>query len=282
MSGYKGWGEGDTEKFDNAAEAGRGEGEFWSPKSGDGGKAGMSVVRALPAPIVDDGDGERSPIVVANVHRVEFTGRTVRVNCPRIMLSRGDEQGPPCPVCERVAALRRTGSQTDRDLSFEIAPKFAAFLVVDVHSEPGGKKHDPNARIWRVGKTVYEQLKSLRNDPDVGDFLRPDATGFNLKVERKGTGVKDTEYTIRPAAMQSAVRDMELIDRAPDLRPYTVVKSYEAIVEELRAAQGGGAQGNGKAMGAGANKALGAGGGGGGAWRGGEEAPQKQQPAFGF
>jgi hypothetical protein len=281
MTGYKGWGDSDTERFDNAATAGRGEGEFWTPKSGEGGKAGMSVLRVLPAPVVDDGDGERNPIVVANVHRVEFTGRTVRVNCPRIMLAQGDEQGPPCPVCERVNQLRRTGSQSDRDLSFEIAAKFAAFLVVDVISEPGGKKHDPNARIWRVGKTVYEQLKSLRNDPDVGDFLRPDATGFNLKVERKGTGVKDTEYTVRPAAAQSPVRDLELIERAPDLRPYALVKSYEAIVGELREAQNGKSNGSG----GGGDKALGAGGkaSGGGAWRGGEpQQEQKSQPAFGF
>ena len=103
--------------------------------------------------------------------------------------------------------MQRTGNRTDRDAAYDLFPKLRVFANVLNRATP-----DTGPVILAFGKTIYDALMALRLDEDSGgDFTHPD-TGFDITIERKGTGKMDTEYTVRPARRSTALTDMSLIE----------------------------------------------------------------------
>ena len=154
-------------------------------------EAGKSRIRVLP-PLLG-----KVALKVVSQHFVDVPGATrpIVFACPRI-LSQGKQR---CIVCEKAQKLERSGSPADRDRANDLFPRRRVFANIIDRSRP-----DDGPLVYEFGKTVHEALAGLRNDQDAGgDFTNP-YKGFDVIIERKGTGRMDTKYTVR-AARQSTV-----------------------------------------------------------------------------
>lgn len=182
---------------------------------------GRNVVRFLPPP-----PGKRSPFVVTHQHYVEIPGTTSKVvfNCPRM-----SKPAKPCPVCARAEKLRANGNPVDRDRAYDLFPRRRVFANVIDRSCP-----EKGPLVLSFGKKIHEALIALRTDEDAGgDFTHP-ITGFDLVIERKGTGKTDTEYKVMPARGNSKLAPSEAqmqewIDSQADLGRYAIIHTPEEI-----------------------------------------------------
>jgi hypothetical protein len=190
---------------------------------------GANVVRFLPPPI-----GRNSPFVMVHQHFVQLPGMSNPASfaCPRLMASR------PCPVCQKIDQLRGTGNPADYDLAGEFLARLRVFAnVIDRRNEEMGP------RVLAFGKTIHQQLVKLRKDEDAGgDYTNPD-TGFDINIERAGTGKNDTEYFVRPSRKTSKLASDpavagEWIEMQADLQKYAFVPSWDDIVKKIGGGRG--------------------------------------------
>lgn len=147
-------------------------------------KAGRNIMRILPPPA-----GQRSPFRVTYQHYLNMpgvSGKTQSVICARL------EAKKPCLVCAKVEELRSSQAKADQDAASDLFARRRVFAnVIDRNDEEHGPK------IYAFGKTVHEQLLALRTDAKGGGNYAHPVDGFDIIVERKGTGKNDTEYTVR-------------------------------------------------------------------------------------
>lgn len=212
LTQYQGWSEEQVAADSEAVENSGGSAEYWKPQ------VGRSVVRFLPAPV------GRVPMVVTHQHYIELPGRPkVVFACPRAMSKL------PCPACAKSDALFATKSAADREQAFGLRPRLRVYANIIDRSAP-----DKGPLVWGFGKTIYEQLRALRADPDIGDFFRTDASGFDIIVERKGTTKNDTEYHVRPSTKSVALGDLGVLDVQHDIGRFAEVLSYADILAKLK------------------------------------------------
>lgn len=147
-------------------------------------KPGKNYLRILP-PVA----GARSPFRVTYQHYINMpgvNGKSKSVICARL------EAKKRCLVCEKVDELRQSQAQADQRAASDLFARRRVFAnVIDRNDEEHGPK------IWAFGKTVHEQLLALRTDEKGGGNYAHPEDGFDIIVERKGTGKNDTEYTVR-------------------------------------------------------------------------------------
>jgi hypothetical protein len=187
-------------------------GDFWKPADG------RNLVRFLPPR-----PGKDTPFVRVWQHFYTKPGeqKGTSVVCPRQM------KKLPCPICEFIDALRKTGVAADRDVAGKMAAKLRVFAcIIDrANIEAGPQK-------FAFGKTVYDPLLALARDEETGgDFTLPD-TGYDIVIEKSGS-MMDTKYSVRPARHQSPLGDLGWIDIQPDLDQYALVRSASEIREML-------------------------------------------------
>lgn len=191
-------------------------------------KVGKSVVRFLPPPL-----GKKSPFRVVWTHYINLPGSKDPISfaCPMREANRS------CPVCQKAEGFKRSGNDADFKKALDLFPKRRVYAnIVDrEHPEKG-------VQVFGFGKTIHEALAKIRADEDAGgDFTNPD-TGFDIIVEREGTGKNDTNYTVMAARKQSKLGDYELISQQHDLERFAKVLSEEEILTKL---SGGGGNGGG-------------------------------------
>jgi hypothetical protein len=89
-------------------------------------------------------------------------------------------------------------------------------------------------QVFGFGKMIHEALVKIRSDEDAGgDFCNPD-TGFDIIIDRKGTGKNDTEYTVMAARKQSKLGDYSWIEQQQDLERFAKVPADAEIMQKLR------------------------------------------------
>lgn len=182
-------------------------------------KVGRNVLRFLPPPA-----GQKTPFVVAYQHYVDVPGAQGPVSfvCPRMMAKK------PCPACAKAEELRRTGNPADSELANRLTPRRRVFANVIDRKEP-----DRGVQIAAFGKQIHEQLVGLRRDPDAGgDFTDPQG-GFDIVIERTGTGRLDTEYKVYAARRQSPLGNPDWIEQQFGLQRYASPKSAQEIMNLL-------------------------------------------------
>lgn len=212
---YAGWDEEQAKADSEAATEPTGQFTYFKAEQG------RNVVRFVPPA---KGSG-RKAMYVTQQHYVELPGRPkVVFNCPVAM-----KTGGRCPVCEKRAKLLATGNSMDRETAFGLAPRMRVYACVLDRKHP-----EKGVQVFGFGKMVMKGLKSLRDDPDVGDFFRPGADGFDVIIERSGQGKNDTEYSVRPAVKNSPLGDLSLIEAAPDLSLLARVPSTDEIIARLK------------------------------------------------
>lgn len=174
-------------------------GDFWKVP------VGRTVVRFLPPKI-----GWPSPFVIRHSHFIELPGLTnaVSFSCPKA------HEGKICLACKKADELETSGNSRDAKMAQRLRPskRIAANIIV------GPNNPDQKVQVWEFGKTVYDQLKAIReDDAGGGNFLDP-MKGFNISVKRVGTGKDDTKYTLTPARDITKLANMEWIEVQRDLR----------------------------------------------------------------
>jgi gp32 DNA binding protein like len=178
--------------------------------------AGKNVVRILPPPI-----GRSSPFQVVHQHFVQLDGMTAQAsfNCPRMMAKRS------CPVCGMVDKLRASGNPVDYDRAGDLLPKLRVYCAVIDRAKP-----EQGPRVLAFGKSVHKVLTAIREE---GDFTHP-TDGFDIIVNRKGTGKTDTEYDTRAARSNSPLAETveqmnDWIKGQPDVTMYGRVPSDDDL-----------------------------------------------------
>lgn len=198
-------------------------------------KVGRTIVRFLPPPL-----GRKSPFVIAHQHWFSHGGKDVKFNCPRHMAKRF------CPVCQQVDALFRGGAD-QRERAFDLKAARRTYSVVIDRGDP-----ETGPQILAFGKKIHEKLTLIRkraNDEAFGtlggDFSNPTDSGFDIAIDRTGTGKNDTEYDVvtsknRRTLSDSADQINEWLGAMPDLGNFEVVPSDDEIAEMLGTKSGGG------------------------------------------
>jgi len=193
---------------------------------------GKVRVRFLPPP-----PGQRNPWKKVFQHFVKPPGRgedPIVFPCPK------REANRPCPICRHADRLFRTGAQADKDLAFDLYPNMRIFAEVVVRGE-----EDRGVQILPFGKMIYGKLMKIRRDPDSGGNFTHPLHGFDIIIEREGTGKRDTRYDTRTVMQQSPLgtpEQMELWldpDERKDLNRFAVPVPVETVERALALATGG-------------------------------------------
>jgi len=159
---------------------------------------GDTIVRFLP-PL----PGKKT-LRVSAVHYVDALpgmDKLIVFACPRY------ERKEPCIACDKADQLRRSQSPIDRDRAWKISAQLKIYAaVIDRDNEEAGP------RVYAFGKNVHTQLKAIRRNPRLGgDFTDPTENGFDIIINRTGTGVKDTRYAV------AAARENTPLSASPEL-----------------------------------------------------------------
>lgn len=179
-------------------------------------EVGRNRVRVLPPAV-----GKNSPFRIVQQHMVEVPGQQypMRFQCP----------GKGCPACIRSGELSRTGNPKDRDAAYQLSAKPRVFAVVINRKEP-----ERGPLVWEFGKKIHEQLKALRVNEDAGgDFTDP-YKGFDIIIEREGTGKNDTRYLVMAARQSSQLAADEetmqgWIDGSPDVERFAKPMTLDEV-----------------------------------------------------
>lgn len=196
-------------------------GDFIKPK------VGTNVYRVLP-PI-----NGRSPFVLVHRHFVKLPGlaRPAVFNCPRLMAKRD------CAVCRTEQRLKSTGIAADMEMAKQLYAQLNIYLnVIDRAAEELGPQK------LQITKTVHKALVDIKSDTRKGgDFTNPDEDGFDIIVERTGTGQQDTRYAVAASRQSTPLHANEeqaiiWIESQADLMPLTLVPSDHEIAAMLAGA----------------------------------------------
>lgn len=187
-------------------------------------KEGENIIRVPPPP-----PGKTSPIKIVDQHRIEMgDGRTLVFICP----------GTGCPACAKFHELRRSRDSVVRDMAFEtFKPRRRAYMNVIDRENP-----ERGPIVWEFGKTVIEDIKKIRSSTrGGGDFTHPEK-GFDLIVDRVGTGKNDTKYKVIADRQCSPLGDMSWIEKQVDLDEFCMQKSLEEIEDIIAEFESGNMQ----------------------------------------
>lgn len=180
-------------------------------------KVGKNLLRILPPPV-----GKKSPFRVVWQHSWNVNGEFRSVTCPRY------EAKEPCPACTKADQLRGSTNPADQERAkdFFARRRIFANAIDREHPEEG-------PQVVAFGKTVHEALVALRTDPDAGgDYTHPES-GFDIVIERKGTGKNDTEYKVLAARKSTPLGDLTWIDQQANLEQFAKVMTPDEMRERL-------------------------------------------------
>lgn len=141
-----------------------------------------------------------------------------------------DDNGEPCPGCERDMARKFKGWI---NLIWEDAPVFkrdAENKLVRENGKPVIIGHKPQAAVWSSGIRLFEELAEL-DTTWKGLRSRP------FRVKRKGEGL-DTKYVINPADPDGgktpfSADEQQIEDTKSDVAKLSAPPTYEEFEKRL-------------------------------------------------
>ena len=182
---------------------------------------GRNVLRILPPP-----PGEKRPFKVFWVHGVGEGSSFRSFQCPDKTL------GEPCPACEKVSALYRSGNEADRQMANRMRVKREAYCnVVDMtHPEKG-------VQVLRVAEGTYRDLLGFMvpddktGEPGV-NYTHP-TTGMNVIIHREGVD-RQTKYKCELGRTgPKPLQDMKWLEGMHDLSGYVRAMPADQVVALL-------------------------------------------------
>ena len=141
--------------------------------------------------------------------------------------------GEKDPIVEFAKELRKTSEPENWRLAKKLEPKMRVFAPVIVRGE-----EEKGARYWEFGKQIYQELLSLANDEDIGDFTDT-SNGFDMTVEVvQGNPYPQTSVRVKPKQTPLS-DDNDAVEKwtteQPELFKYFKKYSYD----EMKAALAG-------------------------------------------
>jgi len=141
--------------------------------------------------------------------------------------------GEKDPIVEFAKELRKTSEPENWRLAKKLEPKMRVFAPVVVRGEEG-----KGVRYWEFGKQIYQELLSLANDEDIGDFTDT-SNGFDMTVEViQGNPYPQTSVRVKPKqtpVSSDATQADTWVKEQPELFKYFKKYSYD----EMKAALSG-------------------------------------------
>lgn len=179
-------------------------GDIWKPK------VGTNVIRILP-PWSED---QTKPFREFGVHW-NIGPNEQPVVCLR------KEKGVPCFLCEQVEALLESEDPKDQEIGAELRAGNRAYLnILDMNDLDSG------VQVMSCGIKMLSEILAYFADPDWGDLTDPEE-GYNVTIEREGTGKNKTRYTVRAKKKSSPIPDEGYLDQLKDLDKLVKTISYE-------------------------------------------------------
>ena len=134
--------------------------------------------------------------------------------------------GEKDPIVEFAKQLRQTSDKENWSLAKKLEPKMRVFSPVIVRGE-----EDKGVRLWEFGKQVYQELLSIADDPDVGDYTDP-IQGRDITIETTGPETNGTSFnqskvrvrTKQTALSESAQEVEKWLSNQPDV--FSIFKKY--------------------------------------------------------
>lgn len=160
-----------------------GGGNFFFPKNG------TERYRILPTPPEKDWSVEMTTFYLGSG---EDGG-------PRSLIS-PKTFGEPCAFMERYEKFKASKKEDDLDTIKKHKPRRKSVMMAIKYTDKEGSKvdHEAGPRLLQVPNSICQELIDLwTDDKEAGDFTDP-KTGYDIKITRKGTGLTDTEYSVRP------------------------------------------------------------------------------------
>lgn len=190
-------------------------------------REGKNTLRVLPPP-----PGEKRPFKVFWVHGIGEGASFRSFQCPEKTL------GQPCPACDKVSELYRTGNEHDRELANRMRAKREAYCnVVDMLDQEKG------VQVLRVAEGTYRDLLGFMipdektGEPGV-NYTHP-VTGVNVIINREGTG-RTTKYKCELGRTgPKPLQNMAWLDQMQDLSNFVRAMPAQQVVALLN---GGGAE----------------------------------------
>lgn len=140
----------------------------------------------------------------------------------------------PCPFMEKYDELKNSKDEDDKKLAKKLVPSRRFVIPALVYKDDKGKEldYDSKPRLVMVPTSVYQDIIELYLDEDeAGDMTDP-KNGYDIKIERSGTGQFDTSYSVRnckPTKVDKSLIkpvDLEAMVKAQ-------IKKYDELEEEL-------------------------------------------------
>lgn len=134
--------------------------------------------------------------------------------------------GEKDPIVEFAKQLRQTSDKENWSLAKKLEPKMRVFTPVIVRGE-----EDKGVRLWEFGKQVYQELLSIADDPDVGDYTDP-VQGRDITIETTGPETNGTQFNQSKVRVRTKVT--ALSENAADVKkwletqpePLSIFKKY--------------------------------------------------------
>lgn len=140
----------------------------------------------------------------------------------------------PCPFMEKYQELNSSKDEDDKKLAKKLVPSRRYVVAGIIFKDDKGREmdYDGKPRGIMVPSSVYQDIVELYLDEDeAGDMTDP-KNGYDIKIERTGTGQYDTSYSVRnckPTKMDKKL--LKVVDLQEIVR--SQIKSYDELEEEL-------------------------------------------------
>ena len=200
-------------------------------RQGGGQKRDMSLIIWKPTV------GKHSVRIVPSVLDKSNPFKEVRVHYGignRTMIAL-ENFGEKDPIVEFAKQLRQSSDKENWQLAKKLEAKTRVFAPVIVRGE-----EEKGVRLWEFGKQVYQELLSIADDPDVGDYTDPiqgrDITVETTDAATNGTGYNQSKVRVRTKTtpLSDEASDVQKwLNEQPDAMSIFKKYSYEEMKESL-------------------------------------------------
>lgn len=139
-----------------------------------------------------------------------------------------------CPFMEKYDELKNSKDEDDKKLAKKLVPSRRFVIPALIYKDDKGKEldYDSKPRLVMVPSSVYQDIIELYLDEDeAGDMTDP-KNGYDIKIERSGTGKFDTSYSVRNCKPTKIDRDLvKPVDLEALVRAQ--IKSYDDLESDL-------------------------------------------------
>ncbi len=200
-------------KLDELQGQNRRSNALWKPP------AGKSVIRIIPWK-----ERLENPFIELLFH---YIGN--RTQLSPLTFGRND------PIAEFADKLRASGDRDEWQFAKQFTPKLRTFAPVIVRGE-----EEQGVRFWGFGKTVYEELLGVIDDPEWGDITDPQ-DGRDIGIEHIPQKDSDTAFAktlirvkpnITPVTSDASLLE-SFLEEQPDIYKVFTEPTYEELEQFL-------------------------------------------------